>query len=485
MLTNLKCYGSGIVALLILCLFSVQVPAEIVPIDSINESHIGKWKTVKGRIVNIIPPNSEKAPYAIYLTDDTETLRVVVWQDVYKKIAIKDQLKPGCEIIVSGKINEYSNNLNLYLNDPRDILPPDSKNIPSKDESAAPPLPAGVLTPGAVDNSQMDETVTIQGQVEQVEPAWNATAPHSIFLQGPDGTLRVVYWSKVADSLDSRIPVPGRWLRIKGEVGEFRGELQLKVDHSKDIELIDSTLPSNGATTKVAVKGKASAASSRSSQENPLVLAPRDIGRDQLGDYVDVKGKIVDFEGSWQPSAPNKVTLSDGTGNILVVYWPDLAQRLKPEQKPQIGKSMRAVGRLDEYRGEIQVKVSSAKNIIPLGNDKPTQKTGLKPMLVSIDSITRDYLDIQVAIKGAITRIAEVNGGRILEVTDSSGSISVPLWDDVAQNCPDEKEISKGAEVLVRGVVDLYERKDEIQIKLLEGQHIKVLKKKPETREKE
>jgi len=85
---------------------------------------------------------------------------------------------------------------------------------------------------------------------------------------------------------------------------------------------------------------------------------------------------------------------------------------------------------------------------------------------MTIGQINREHLDQTVHITGTISSIANIGGGRLLKVSDSTGTITVPLWDDVAAKLPRRDKIRQGARIDLSGIVTLYEKRNEIQIKL-------------------
>jgi len=365
----------AIVSIMIFLFVSGSLIAETaqktIPINTIDQKMIDQIVTVGGRIVSVLAPRTEQAPYSLYLTDDTESIRIVVWKNVYDALTIKEKIKADARILVTGTVKDYRGNLNIYVNAPTDIRLMDGGAGSGKDDATktstvtpAPvmPAPAGILSPGQVNASMLEKTVTVQGVVKAYTLARSERSPYSVDLKDDAGVLRVVYWSDVAKSL-SFTPDPGQTLRITGQVSEYRGNLQLRVRGAADIKQVEmgAVVP---AGTAPAVSPAPAVATPASQVVAPAqILSPGSVTKESVGKTVKVKGKIVNIRPSWMETAPNTVSISDGAGTIDYVYWPDVDTKLTAEQKPVVGKTIIVEGEVSEFRGKLQVRVKSPKKI--------------------------------------------------------------------------------------------------------------------------
>ena len=349
---------------------TAETAQKTIPINTIDQKMIDQIVTVGGRIVSILAPRSEQAPYSLYLTDDTESIRVVVWKNVYDALTIKEQLKAGAKIFVTGTVRDYRGNLNIYVNAPTDIRMMDSGVGSVKDETAktsaitpvpVAPTPAGILSPGQVNASMLERTVTVQGVVKSYAVARNERSPYSVDLKNDTGVLRVVYWSDVSKLLNFT-PAPGQTLRITGQVSEYRGNLQLRVRNAAGVKQVEIGAVAPAGTPAVSpLPGVATPASQVVAPSQ--ILSPGSITKESIGKTVKVKGKIVNIRPSWMETAPNTVSISDGSGTIDIVYWPDIDAKLTAEQKPVVGKTVIVEGEVSEFRGKLQVRVKSPDKI--------------------------------------------------------------------------------------------------------------------------
>lgn len=219
-------------------------------------------------------------------------------------------------------------------------------------QNVAPNLPQGVLSPGQVNKDSVGQVLTVQGLVVKFEPTWNERYPNSVYLRDASGnTLHVVYWKQVEDAIGpERVPKPGQLLRVKGQINEFRGEINLSVTVPEDIVDAGSDVDEKVPTIPMNV-----------------------ISKDHLNQVVKIRGKVVNIRPSWKPTAPDIITLSDGGDvTVSVVYWSDVKDRLQPQDLPEVGKLLLVEGWVDVYRDQIQVKVDNPYKLKCVGGTAST-----------------------------------------------------------------------------------------------------------------
>jgi hypothetical protein len=194
---------------------------------------------VKGEIVRLIPPRAgSKAPWTILLADAGAERPVTLWASEYEEAAGTGFLAPGRRVRLLVSVNTYHDELQLRLASAADIQAEDESTVPA----AAPP--AATDTPLAlsrIDPGLASEWVTTEGTVEDVQTPVSERAPHKVVLADAGAKVHVVYWDDVAGELRANQPRPGRRLRVRGQVGVFREELQIKVDAPENIILLEET----------------------------------------------------------------------------------------------------------------------------------------------------------------------------------------------------------------------------------------------------
>lgn len=471
------------------------------PLSSIQQDKIGQTASVEGRILNVLAPRSEKAPYNLYLTDGTDTLFVVIWEDVFKAISGVDKLKPGANVRLTGTVNQYRGNLQFTINKSQDVILPgenaqasETQIVETKTSIPAPSLPAGILPPGRIDRTHIGQEVVVQGRVKEFKPSWSETAPYSITLQDDSGTLRVVYWSDVAKVLGSSWEArPGQVLRIGGKVSAYRDNLQLKVSQAGDI--VDA------AASEISAPATPDPVLPQTSQSESSTYIPLgSLTREYIGKTVKIKGKVVDAMSSKQGTDPFKITIMDSSGVFLAVYWSSVDEKLNPEQKPVVGKDFEFEGQIIVYKNELHLLVIDPQKISPCaatpqdssdsssisheasqpatsGSPKASSGSESNPLVIPVGELSQAYVGKYVRVKGTIEKITpawQPTAPHTIILADDKGKINVVYWADVADNLKPEQKPQNGQTIQVEGKVK--EFKGELQIKIYKAADLVILK---------
>ena len=246
-----------------------------------------------------------------------------------------------------------------------------------------------------------------------------------------------------------------------------------------------------------------------------LERAPADAVR--IADLnVKLAGKTVSIVGQTaglKPPAENtnqpwKLTLTDGTGEIEVSFWPaEYAQLANPAELERSGTWVRARVDVGKYQNQVQVKLGSGKDLeilpeapeIPGAYLSPAEKAAAKvaakaepeaapaPVVEEapavpapkrdfsrgrlgaavepIAAVTADRKGGRVKIAGAVVFVGEKKGNQPVSVIvkDEAGdSIYVKYFDDVAAEL--DEAPAKGDAVEIEGVVDAWNGKASILV---------------------
>jgi DNA/RNA endonuclease YhcR with UshA esterase domain len=458
--------------LFLLCVFSAQIHSAEISIGKVNSDMIGKSITVSGTIVNVLMPRSDKSPYNVYLTDGADTIRVVIWQTTYNRIANRaDLFKHGTPVTVSGTIKEYRGKMDLYLGDPGDIRLTGDDTLKTSKAPVKTALPSGVLSPGQVNLSMKGQTVTVMGTVREYSKAWNENAPSTIYLQGNDGYIRVVFWTQVSDLMKEE-PASGTELIIRGKVGDFKGKLQLKLSNISDI------MPASGGTSKF------SAASSTVKPEikvplPPGVLSPGHLNASMKNQTVTVKGTVKEYKAAWNDRAPNSITLQDQSGSVRVVYWSKVADALG--RIPKQGQLLSIKGQVSEFKGNIQLNVNNASDIkdsssvskskacsIAAAPQLNANSAVLPSGVLSPGQIDASMKNQTVTVKGTVKEYKAAWNDRApnsITLQDQSGSVRVVYWSKVADALGQARLPKEGQLLTIKGQVSEFKGNFQLKVK--------------------
>jgi DNA/RNA endonuclease YhcR with UshA esterase domain len=201
---------------------------------------------VRATLMSVAEPRPDsRQPWSLYLVDNTGTIRVVIFQDVYRRIADPSFLRQGTRVDVYAVAGEYRGERQLTIEAPTHIRRTPGAGTSAlfagmADESQGSPRYDPVSI-GALTMLSIGQTVTISGVVAAVQPSDNERLPTRVMLQDSTGRMPIVYWKPVADRLPESVrPIVGQPLTASGVVTEFQGSLQLRVD---DANLVSRRMP--------------------------------------------------------------------------------------------------------------------------------------------------------------------------------------------------------------------------------------------------
>jgi DNA/RNA endonuclease YhcR with UshA esterase domain len=127
--------------------------------------------------------------------------------------------------------------------------------------------------------------------------------------------------------------VVGSAVRVAGKVAEYKGEIEVVPQAVDDVTmLVVATLPE-------------------------VTAHMGDLTAADKGRLVTVEGEIVEvipFAGSTS-SQGIKYLLDDGSGRITLLLWQNVYDVVPGKERLAVGASVRATGKVDEYRGELQI----------------------------------------------------------------------------------------------------------------------------------
>jgi DNA/RNA endonuclease YhcR with UshA esterase domain len=241
----------GLVALLVGVSVQVFVYAEVIPIKQITADKLESMVMIKGKITNVVTPSSDRAPYSYYVDDGTETIRVVVWRNIYAQIRQPERFKIGEEVAITGTVKQFRGSLEVHLVDATGIrLAGEAAARMTSAATVATTSPASkVLVPPSaaamkvkiaeINNTFAGKKVMVEGDVSAFRESTYERAPHVVTLADGEHSISVVFWQDVMANLTAdQKPAVGKHLQITGRVSEFKGELQIRVSEAGDIKVI-------------------------------------------------------------------------------------------------------------------------------------------------------------------------------------------------------------------------------------------------------
>lgn len=91
-------------------ILTVPGPPQMLPIGALSAEDVGRWVRVRGTLGT---PERFSAGLKIPLSDDSGSLTLLLWEEVYAALPVANQLAAGVEVEVMGEIDEYRGDLEI------------------------------------------------------------------------------------------------------------------------------------------------------------------------------------------------------------------------------------------------------------------------------------------------------------------------------------------------------------------------------------
>jgi DNA/RNA endonuclease YhcR with UshA esterase domain len=321
--------------------------------------------------------------------------------------------------------------------------------------------PLGAAVPvSEVTRDKLDSMVEISGTVERFSASRSERAPNSFYLKDASGSIRVCIWPDVFEQVASKDALKnGAQLTVSGRVNEFRGNLEVHVREAADVKIGDAarTAASPAAPTARPAAVAASASAPVTAAAPAAGITPAGSVTSAMVDkIITVRGTVKSARKPWNERAPYIIKVADSSGAIDVVFWSDLADKLSEGQKVKEGDAVEVTGRVNDFRGTMQLKLEDPANLKTQATDpslKPAAPTESKPQA---DAPTMPLKDIAAApagslvkVTGKVEKVEEIRAGRQLVLADGTGTATVLLWDTALGLQPQARWLKPSSELTV------------------------------------
>jgi len=180
---------------------------------------------------------------------------------------------------------------------------------------------------GEINAGRVGETLTLRGQVTGTA---SFSGGFKFMLDDGTGQIVLLLWGDVYDAVANVAGLnTGATVLVTGEIGEYEGELQITPAEAGEV-LVEVT--DSGPDAPRREIGSLSAA--------------------DAGALVEIEGSISRVEGF---SSGLRVYVTDGTGEVQLLLWQNVADRVPDREKLVAGTQVRAIGEVGEYQGTLQV----------------------------------------------------------------------------------------------------------------------------------
>ena len=295
-----------------------EVPvAEPVQVGMLTDADVGRMVEISGTVTWAGPFS---AGFKFGLDDGSGEVTVLLWQDTYEGLSDPAALAAGAQVRVTGEVSIYRGKIEVVPSRAMDVevLTPGSGGTT---ESTAPEVPLSALTP-----DRIGETVAVRGTV--VDTA-SFSGGFKFTLDDGAGQVVLLLWLATYDDLADPAGLNlSAQVRATGRLEAYEGTLQV--------------VPASGADVEVLAPGRAQA---------PL-RGTGSLTADDAGTRVAVEGAITRVEPF---SGGRRVWIDDGTGEVLVLLWDNVHQRVPGRDQMVPGAWVQVIGIVEEYRGTLEV----------------------------------------------------------------------------------------------------------------------------------
>ncbi len=294
-----------------IALLAETVPvAEKRPIGTLSAADEGRLVTVQGTVRQADPFS---AGYRLLLDDGTGSVTVLLWNDLYRALPAPSSLRAGAELEVTGEVSLYRNSLEVIPVRPRDVV------LRTGSPSAHP------LSIGALADQPLGATVTVEGAVVGAESFQNG---FRLTLDDGTGQVVLLLWLSVYDELPDPAGLQtGAQVRATGELEEYQGQREIVPARGPDVAVIRAAPPP--------------------SRRDVASITPAD-----LGARVTVEGTVTRSEPF---SQGYRVWVDDGSGEVLVLLWQNIYERVAGRERLTPGAPLQVTGIVEEYRGTLEL----------------------------------------------------------------------------------------------------------------------------------
>lgn len=293
----------------------------VVAFSAVGESLVGKSVLLEGTVVSIAEPDpGTKKPYVLTLSDGAETREIKLWADQYGQIPDPRSL-PGTAVRVKVAVKLYQDKVDLLLRSGSDLW------------RAVPAEPAPVVALGAVDESHVGKSVTLEGAVAAIkEPDAGTKRPYVLTLTNATDSVEIKFWPDQYRQIADPSSLPGAAVRVKVAVKLFQGKVDLQLKSGADLR-------------------RAGAAAETPRVRRPPVPVAQ-ITAATANSYATVEGALSDpsdLEGKG-----TSYKLADGSGSIVVVFWNGTIPA-GLQQKAAAAARVRVNGKVKDYKGTLEI----------------------------------------------------------------------------------------------------------------------------------
>lgn len=350
----------------------------VVAVASVADN-LARRVSVEAELIEVKPPQNERAPTTLVVADDSGKVDIVYWEDVSDYID-PTLLTPGAPIVIEGQAQKYRERLQLRVDSP-DAIKIDGKSV----RLAGKLLPEETIVVPQVVAEGFDAVSSLQGKIDtevkvhatvvSLRQPWSERAPATLTVADATGKVDVVFWRDTLAAINPQALATGTLLNVDGKVQMYRDRLQLRIEGPESLTIVaaDGTTTSAMLTPEqmAAMPAPSPTPAATATTAAPPVIAaqpaadgsvPVASAAAMMGKPITIVGTVKEARDAWSETAPNIMTVNDESGTIDVVYWAVVKDKL-PAGVVAPGNRLRISGVVNEHKGKTQIKVTDAARI--------------------------------------------------------------------------------------------------------------------------
>ena len=179
-----------------------------------------------------------------------------------------------------------------------------------------------------------------------------------------------------------------------------------------------------------------------------MAVSIDELERSPLYQRVTVRGVIREDRTPYE--GLRLLTLRDAAGEVEVALWSEAATLSGAWPELRVGQPLQVTGAVDQYEGKPQVSVGRASDLEVLEEEialAPERRLG---------DLSAALAGELAVVEGMIVEVDAFSAGVKLTLEDSSGAVTLLLWQDLYDSLADRASIVEGARIRALGEVAEY-----------------------------
>lgn len=376
----------------------------------------------------------------VTLGDAGGEMDVAINADIEKLFGALPPVQLGDTVKVQGIVTYFRDAPQLFLRHPRDFQKLENENTAATTNKI-----------GELDSARVNQRVQVSGNVTRVSKFSQGVRAT---LQDDSGEIVLVLWQDVIDEIPNAAELQkGAQVSALGKLTEYRGELEIVPNRASDVKISAAvaqniTTPQTNATTAPNETAEPTN-TPRPTREPTAVPVARTIASITAADKdarVIVTAKISRAS---KFSQGMRYVLNDDSGNITLLIWSDVLEKISARDELKQGAEIRVTGQIDVFNDTLEIIPERAQDVELVAAAVVPTVT-----IRTINSISTNDLDQRVLLKATITDLQDFSAGKYVTIQDDSGKIRVTVFKNVL--APIQDQLAIGAQVTVRGKVNVF-----------------------------